>query len=155
MHNCVKETLRMFPPLIMLMRKAKVDIPVKAEHPAPDGRKEWVIPKGDIVFTSPAVAGRLPSVWTKPDKYDPDRFIKLEHGGREEDKGQFKHLGFGGGMHGCLGQQFGYLQAKTIVATLLRLYDIEPLTEFPKPDYEAMVVGPKGKPMVKFTRRKI
>jgi sterol 14-demethylase len=113
MHNCVKEALRMHPPLIMLMRKAKVDIKVKSEQPAPDGRSEWTIPKGDIVFTSPAVAGRLPSVWTNPDSFDPDRFVKKEHGGREEDKGPFKHLGFGGGMHGCLGQQFGYLQVSS------------------------------------------
>jgi sterol 14-demethylase len=87
-----------------------VDIPVKSDTPAPDGRTSWVIPKGDIVFTSPAVAGRLPSVWSAPDTFDPDRFVKQEHGGREEDKGGFKHLGFGGGMHACLGQQFGYLQ---------------------------------------------
>ena len=57
-------------------------------------------------------------------------------------------------MHGCLGQQFGYLQVKAILATLLRLYDIEPLGPIPAPDYEAMVVGPKGKPMVRFTKRK-
>jgi len=153
-HNCVKEALRMYPPLIMLMRKAKVDVHVKADKPAPDGRTEWTIPKGDIVFTSPAVAGRLPSVWSEPDAFDPDRFVKQSQGGREEDKGSFKHLGFGGGMHGCLGQQFGYLQVKAIVATLLRLYDIEPIGDLPKPDYEAMVVGPKGSPMVKFKRRK-
>mmetsp|Transcript_49912 Transcript_49912/g.100497 ORF Transcript_49912/g.100497 Transcript_49912/m.100497 type:complete len:495 (+) Transcript_49912:69-1553(+) len=155
MHNSVKEALRLHPPLIMLMRKAKVDIPVKADKPSPDGRTSWVIPKGDIVFTSPAVAGRLPSVWTRPDTFDPDRFVKQEQGGREEDKGAFKHLGFGGGMHGCLGQQFGYLQVKAIVATLLRLYELEPLSDsMPKPNYEAMVVGPKGSPMVRFKRRK-
>ena len=54
-----------------------MDIPVKAAKPAPDGRTEWVIPKGDIVFTSPAVAGRLDSVWTKPDDFDPDRFAPV------------------------------------------------------------------------------
>ncbi len=68
-------------------------LPVQAEKAAPDGRSEWVIPKGDIVFTSPAVAGRLESVWTSPNAFDPDRFIKIEDGGREEDKGSFKHLG--------------------------------------------------------------
>jgi sterol 14-demethylase len=45
-------------------------------------------------------------------------------------------------------------QVKAIVATLLRMYDIEPLGPLPKPDYEAMVVGPKGSPMVRFKRRK-
>ena len=43
---------------------------------------------------------------------------------------------------------------KAIVATLMRLYEIEPLGPIPVPDYEAMVVGPKGSPMVKFKRRK-
>ena len=155
LHNCVKETLRMHPPLIMLMRKAKVDIAVTADKPAPDGRDSWTIPKGDIVFTSPAVAGRLEEVWTKPAAFDPDRFVKAADGGREEDKGPFKHLGFGGGMHGCLGQQFGYLQVKVILATMLRLYDVEPLGALPEPDYEAMVVGPKGSPMVKFKLRPV
>jgi len=154
LHNAVKEALRMHPPLIMLMRKAKVDVHVKAEKPAPDGRTEWVIPKGDIVFTSPAVAGRLPHVFKEPDVFDPDRFVKAAQGGREEDKGAFKHLGFGGGMHGCLGQQFGYLQVKAILATLLRTYDLEALGPLPLPDYEAMVVGPKGSPMVKYKRKK-
>jgi len=149
-HNSVKEALRMYPPLIMLMRKAKCDIPVKAKSPAPDGRTEWTIPKGDIVFTSPAVAGRLETVYTEPDKFDPDRFSEE----RQEDNGKFKFLGFGGGMHACMGQQFGFLQVKTVVATMLRLYEIEPIGDLPKPNYEAMVVGPLGKPMIKFKKRK-
>ena len=124
-------------------------------HKHPDGRDSWTIPKGDIVFTSPAVAGRLEEVWTKPTAFDPDRFVKAADGGREEDKGSFKHLGFGGGMHGCLGQQFGYLQVKVILATMLRLYDVEPVGALPEPDYEAMVVGPKGSPMVKFKLRPV
>lgn len=151
-HNSVKEALRMFPPLIMLMRKAKVDIPVKAKEDAPDGRSEWVIPKGDIVFTSPAVAGRLDKVFTNPDKFDPDRFSPA----RAEDQGKFKFLGFGGGMHACMGQQFGFLQVKAIVATMLRLYEIEPVEkELPKANYEAMVVGPIGKPMIRYKKRKV
>ena len=57
-------------------------------------------------------------------------------------------------MHACMGQQFGFLQVKTIVATMLRLYEIEPVeVELPKANYEAMVVGPIGKPMIKFKKR--
>ena len=42
---------------------------------------------------------------------------------------------------------------KAIVATLMRLYEIEPLGPIPVPDYEAMVVGPKGPVMVRFRKR--
>lgn len=153
MHNCVKETLRMHPPLIMLMRKAMKAVPIETD----DGRA-YVIPKGDIVFTAPAVQGRLETgaknlggtkCWTDPDKYDPDRFSPP----RDEHATPFAHLGFGGGIHQCMGQQFGYMQVKLIMSWLLRNYDMEITSAFPEPDYAAMVVGPKGKPMIKYKRK--
>lgn len=143
MHDCVREALRMHPPLIMLMRKAKVDVDVTS-----DGKK-YTVPKGDIVITSPAVAMRLPHVFRDPDMFDPDRYGP----GREEHKTQFSYLGFGGGMHACMGQQFGFMQVKTILSVIFSKYDLEPLGDLPEPDYTAMVVGPKGTPMVRYKKR--
>lgn len=57
---------------------------------------------------SPAFAHRLPGVFKEPDSYQPDRFQK----GRQEDKMPYAFIGFGGGRHGCLGQNFAYLQIK-------------------------------------------
>lgn len=143
LENCVKEALRLFPPLIMLMRMALVDVEVK------DGDKSFVIPKGDIVITSPAVASRLDSVFTSPNEYDPDRFGDE----RQEHKKPYAYLGFGGGRHACLGQQFGLLQVKTILSLLFRNYKLELLEkDFPEPDYTAMVVGPKNHCRVKYTK---
>ena len=140
--NCVKESLRMYPPLIMLMRMAMQDIETTL-----DGKK-YIIPKGDIVVTSPAVASRMPSVFAKPDEFEPERF----NADRAETKVPYAYLGFGGGMHACMGQQFGLLQVKTIVSILLRNYKIEAIdTAFPEPDYKAMVVGPKNHLMVRLT----
>jgi len=144
MHNCMKEALRMHPPLIMLMRKAMKDVPIESKE-----GKKWTIPKGDIVITAPSVAMRLPHVFKEPDLFDPDRFAAP----REEHKTPYAYLGFGGGMHQCMGQQFGYLQVKTILATLFSKYEIEMLGPLPEPDYTAMVVGPKGHPMVRYKRR--
>ena len=143
LHNCVKETLRMHPPLIMLMRKAMQDVPVET-----DAGLKYVIPKGDIVFTSPAVAGRLDMVFKDPDSFDPDRYAPP----REEHATPFAHLGFGGGIHQCMGQQFGFMQVKTIISWLLRNYDMEPAGPMPKADYTAMVVGPVGEPMISFKK---
>lgn len=143
LQNCIKEALRMFPPLVMLMRYAKQDIEATV-----DG-KPFIIPAGDIVVASPAVSSRMDSVFTNPNAFDPDRFSPE----RNEQKTPFAYLGFGGGMHACMGQQFGLLQVKTLVSILLRNFTIEPVDkEFPEADYTAMVVGPMNHLQVRYTK---
>lgn len=44
-------------------------------------------------------------------------------------------------------------QVKTILSVLLREYNIEMLGELPPADFEAMVVGPKGKCNVRYTKK--
>lgn len=137
-HCVVKETLRMYPPLVLLMRKVLKQQTVG----------QYTIPKGHIMVTSPAVSGRLPDVFTDPDKFDPDRFMEP----RDEDKHRkFAFSAFGGGIHGCMGQQYGFLQLKVILAVILKKYKLEMLSPFPQPDYEAMVVGPIGPCNVRYT----
>lgn len=141
--NCIKESLRMFPPLIMLMRQALDDIEVTANG------KKYVIPKGDMVFSSPAVQSRMESVFKNANNFEPDRFGPE----RNEQKTPFAYLGFGAGRHACLGQQFGVLQVKTLMSVLLRNFKFEAVDkEIPEPDYTAMVVGPKGHTRVRYTR---
>lgn len=149
LHRCMKEALRLHPPLIMLMRYAReaFDVTDKDGH-------SYTIPKGHIVATSPAYSGRLDHVYTNAESYDPDRFAEP----RVEDKAQpFSHIGFGGGRHGCMGETFAYMQVKTIWSVLLRNFDFEFIgSEFPKANLSAMVVGPYAdKCQVRFRRRKL
>ncbi|KAG4208753.1 hypothetical protein ERO13_A03G153000v2 [Gossypium hirsutum] len=148
LYRCIKEALRLHPPLIMLLRSSHSDFRVKTR----DG-KEYDIPKGHIVATSPAFANRLPYIYKDPDTYDPDRFSV----GREEDKaaGAFSYISFGGGRHGCLGEPFAYLQIKAIWSHLLRNFEFELVSPFPEIDWNAMVVGVKGKVMVRYKRRQL
>ncbi|KAF5449209.1 hypothetical protein F2P56_029682 [Juglans regia] len=148
LYRCIKEALRLHPPLILLLRSSHSDFSVTTR----DG-KEYDIPKGHIVATSPAFANRLPHIYKDPDRYDPDRFAI----GREEDKaaGAFSYISFGGGRHGCLGEPFAYLQIKAIWSNLLRNFELELVSPFPEIDWNAMVVGVKGKVMVRYKRRKL
>jgi sterol 14-demethylase len=145
MYASVKESLRLHPPLIMLMRQAMVDVKTTLNG------KEYVIPAGDICVTSPAVSSRMASVFPEPDKFKPERF---ENDG-EARMPQFSYLGFGGGRHQCMGQAFGLLQVSTITSILLRNFDFELVTpdKFPEPDYEAMVVGPKNHCMLRYKKK--
>lgn len=148
LYRCIKEALRLHPPLVMLLRKSHSDFSVKTREGV-----EYEIPKGHIVATAPAFANRLPYIFKNPDSYDPDRFLP----GREEDKaaGAFSYISFGGGRHGCLGEPFAYLQIKAIWSHLLRNFEFELVSPFPEIDWNAMVVGVKGEVMVKYKRRKL
>ncbi|KAL0365629.1 UNVERIFIED_CONTAM: Sterol 14-demethylase [Sesamum angustifolium] len=146
LYRCIKEALRLHPPLIMLLRSSHSDFSVKTREGI-----EYDIPKGHIVATSPAFANRLPHIYKDPDTYDPERFAP----GRDEDKaaGAFSYISFGGGRHGCLGEPFAYLQIKAIWSHLLRNFEMELISPFPEIDWNAMVVGVKGKVMVRYKRR--
>mmetsp|Transcript_9050 Transcript_9050/g.16328 ORF Transcript_9050/g.16328 Transcript_9050/m.16328 type:complete len:152 (+) Transcript_9050:190-645(+) len=146
LHNSMKEALRLCPPLILLIRQALKDVKVHAAG------KDYTIPEGDMVLISPSVGMRIPEVFAKPDEFDPDRFGP----GREEDKSSpFAYMGFGGGMHSCMGQNFAFVQVKTILSVLFREFELEMVSKtMPEIDYEAMVVGPKGNCQVKYNRRK-
>ncbi|KAL1550526.1 sterol 14alpha-demethylase [Salvia divinorum] len=146
LYRCIKEALRLHPPLIMLLRSSHADFSVKSKEGV-----EYDVPKRHIVATSPAFANRLPHIYKDPDTYDPDRFGP----GREEDKvaGAFSYVSFGGGRHGCLGEPFAYLQIKAIWSHLLRNFEMELVSPFPEIDWNAMVVGVKGKVMVRYKRK--
>jgi sterol 14-demethylase len=145
LQNAIKESLRLHPPLILLMRMAMKDIETTLEG------KTFTIPKGDIVVTSPAVSGRIETIFRNPDEFQPERFGTE----RNEQKTPYAYLGFGAGLHACMGQQFGLLQVKTILSILFRNFDITPVdNKFPEPDYTAMVVGPKNHCIVNYEKKK-
>jgi sterol 14-demethylase len=148
LHLCMREALRMYPPLIMLMRKAMTDVKVKGR-----GGVEYTVPAGHYVFASPAVSMNLPTpdgAFEWPQRFDPFRFVE----GRDEDtRKSYAYTAFGGGNHACIGEQFGFLQVKTIVSVLLRKYDIELLDPMPTPNYKAMVVGPTQPLRVRYRLR--
>ncbi len=65
--NALKETLRLHPPLIILMRVAQDEFEVQG----------YPIHKGQMVAASPAISNRIPEDFPpNPDAFDPDRYEK-------------------------------------------------------------------------------
>ncbi|CAF3218671.1 unnamed protein product [Rotaria socialis] len=140
LHAAMQETLRLYPPLVLLMRKVIEPILYNG----------YVISKGDIAVVSPPIAHRISNVYKNPEEFNPERFLGENP---EDQKEKFSYIAFGGGRHSCLGEKFAYLQVKTIWSILLRKFDFELCQEHPEPDYSALVVGPKGPCIVKFKRK--
>lgn len=110
MTNVLKEGERLYPPAGALMRGVVEEIEF-------DG---YLIPVGWNVIIMPLLTHRLPEIYAEPDKFDPDRFAPP----REEDiKHPYSLIGFGGGVHSCIGVEFAKMEMKLILAALLDRFD--------------------------------
>lgn len=140
LERAIKETERLRPPLIMLMRSVMQPLRING----------YELPVGSLAVASPAVSHRLPQIYSAPDAFDPDRFAP----GREEDRrAPYSLIGFGGGKHRCIGMLFAYQQIKVLWAMVLRRYEIELAeTDYP-PDYRTLVVGPRQPCRIRYRRR--
>jgi sterol 14-demethylase len=109
---CIKEALRLHPPLILLLRVAKEDLEVNG----------FSIAAGDLVAATPAVSNRLSDVFPDAEVYDPDRYLDPRF---EDTKNPWTWIPFGGGKHRCVGAAFAQMQLKAIFLVLLRQFTFE------------------------------
>lgn len=115
----IKETLRLFPPLLHLHRRLNVDSYKLGNIPL----------KRDQVVTIPVHA--IHHNWDyypDPDKFDPNRWMP-------ENKHLLKpytYLPFGAGPRNCIGMRFAYQEIKLALARLILKYRFEPLASTPR-----------------------
>ncbi|MFN2537585.1 MAG: cytochrome P450 [Mycobacteriales bacterium] len=126
---CIKEALRLHPPLILLLRVAKEDLSVGG----------YAIRKGDLVAATPAVSNRLSDVFPDAEVYDPVRYLEPRF---EDTKNPWTWIPFGGGKHRCVGAAFAQMQLKAIFLVLLRrfTFDLAQPSATYRDDFSKMVV---------------
>lgn len=100
-------------------------------------------------MVSNAVAQRLPEVFENPNTWLPGRWLDFDI----RTLPPYSFIGFGAGIHTCMGESFAFMQIKTILAVLLTTYDMKLTGPLPPASYDAMVVMPRGPNIVKFRRK--
>ena len=136
----VRENERLHPPLIMLIRKVLSSLNYRG----------YKIPVGTLAMVSPAVAHRVPHLFSDPNTFSPNRF---EPPASEDKQHRYTLIGFGGGKHICMGKSFAYMQLKAIWTVLLDRFDFHHQGQIPVPNYGSWVTGPKGPVRMQYSRR--
>lgn len=142
LESVVKETLRLHPPLILLLRVAKADIQFGAHR----------IPAGAMVGATPRVSNRIPEDFPDPETFDPGRYVDP----RQEDLlNRWTWIPFGAGRHRCVGSAFAMMQLKAIFSVLLRDYTFEMTqpSESYRDDCSKMVIQLEQPCRVRYRRR--
>ncbi|XP_077276291.1 putative cytochrome P450 6a13 [Temnothorax americanus] len=108
-----KETLRKYPPVTVLMRQSMSSYTF-------DGTKVSV-PKNQRIWIPAYAIQRDPSIYPKPDVFDPERFNEEAVRSRHP----MAYLPFGDGPRNCIGARFAVYQSKVGLVKILRNYKVE------------------------------
>ena len=142
LESALKETLRLHPPLVILMRLVREDFDLL-------GR---TIPAGTVIAASPRVSNRIEEDFPKADSFDPGRYVDP----RQEDlQNRWTWIPFGAGKHRCVGNAFAMMQMKAIFSVILRDYEFEPAqpVDTYRDDFSKMVIQLEQPCRVRYRRR--
>ncbi|WP_310963512.1 cytochrome P450 [Nocardioides terrisoli] len=138
----LKETLRLHPPLVLLLRVAQQDIEIGGH----------TVPAGAMVGATPRVSNRIPEDFPDPERFDPARYLDP----RQEDlANRWTWIPFGAGRHRCVGNAFAMMQLKAIFSVLLRDFEfamVQPSESY-RDDTSKMVIQLEQPCRVAYRRR--
>ncbi|MGI5184036.1 cytochrome P450 [Dactylosporangium sp. CA-152071] len=134
----VQEVLRLYPSGWFLPRTALASDVVGGVR----------IPAGSTVVMSPYLTHRMPSLWERPDVFDPERF-----GPERTGRHRFAYLPFAGGPHQCLGSQLFMVEAQLVVAAMLSRFRPRLRDDGPVHPRAAVTLRPSRRLAMTITRR--
>lgn len=132
----VQEALRLYPPVYVLAPSTGSDTLVSGA---------FVIPAGSQLIVSQYVMHRHPKYWDKPDQFEPERFSKERSAGRPK----YAYFPFGRGPQTCIGAQLAMMQMVSIVAKVIKAYQLRLVPSYPVVPQAALTLRPRyGVPML-------
>ncbi|MDJ0902560.1 MAG: cytochrome P450 [Xenococcus sp. MO_188.B8] len=106
----ILETLRLYPPVWVLLRTCTKDIKISS----------YFIKKGHIIMISPFIVHRTPEIWNNPETFNPYRFIEI----LEKSFALNYFLPFGLGARRCIGDNFAILEILLVLIIYLKKIQI-------------------------------
>ena len=114
---CIKEALRLNPPVSFMSRTSKQKCVIGG----------YQIPANQLIFANLMSTHRQDDVYERPDKFHPERYLN-----GSVPSVPASYVTFGYGPYSCIGQHFAMVEIKVLVISLLRKFHITADPQFQK-----------------------
>ena len=125
----IDETNRLYPPITAISRIAL----------GPDELAGEPIKANTMIVIAPYVLHRHRALWSKPNRFDPGRFL----GDEREKIDRFAYLPFGVGPRICIGATFAIQEASIMVAAIMRHFTLEMVSGYTPWPVQKVTLRPK------------
>lgn len=126
----VAESMRLYPPAWLVGRRAVTDYTLG----------EYTVPARGMVFMSPFVMHRDERFYPEAARFAPDRWTPEF----EAALPPFAYFPFGGGARRCIGEQFAWMEATLVLATLAQRWRLRLVPDLPVVPQPVITLRPKG-----------
>ncbi|XP_065831056.1 cytochrome P450 4A10-like [Oscarella lobularis] len=123
---CIKESMRLFPPVPTIHRELANETKLR----------DYVLPKGQWIFVNIYGLQRNPEFWKDPEKFEPERMKDNRH--------PYAYVPFSAGPRNCIGQQFALNEERMAVAKIVNRYEIEVVEEHKFEQVVSVILKPLG-----------
>ena len=133
------ESMRLYPPAWALGRQAINDCKIG----------KYIIPSGSIILMSQYVMHRNQHYFPEPNTFCPDRWTDEF----KKTLPRFCYFPFGGGIRGCVGEPFAWMEAVIVTAVINRLWKMNSTSSNKVALKPLITLRPKYGMHLKITRR--
>ena len=124
---CIKESLRLYPPVYSLLRKLEEDTNLAG----------YLIPKNTLLELRFLNIHRNPEFWKDPEVFDPLRF----HPDNIEHQHPYAYVPFSAGPRNCIGQNFAMNEERVVIASIIRKLKLSLVKEHAVEVYPKLLLG--------------
>jgi cytochrome P450 len=136
--SVITEAIRLYPPAWIIGRTVTADLELGG----------WHLPPGSVAAVSPLLLHRDPHWYRDPERFDPGRWL-----GDRPALPRHAYLPFGTGPRACIGEQFAWREAVTVLATLAQSWTFRADPGFqPALSYQVTLRPAAGMPMTVHAR---
>jgi cytochrome P450 len=139
--NVFRESMRLYPPVWSIGRYVDNDYTLG----------KYTIPSGSTVMMSQYVMHHDQRYYDEPERFNPERW-------RSEAKStlpRFSYFPFGGGIRGCIGESFAWMEGILVIATISRQWKMRLISGHRVEVDPAITLRPRYGKRMKLERRNV